>query len=67
MTREDKLIGKPRNGCPWTSRAERDKAALSDNLKRAAARGDWFCCHVRLGTCHGAKLYGVSREADRYR
>ena len=54
---------KPCAGCPWTSREERDKAALTEEVKAAARGGQWFCCHVNMGTCHGAARYGSSGRA----
>lgn len=47
----------PCGACPWVSRDERDKAAVSDPATQAAMQaGRWFCCHVNMGTCHGARL-----------
>lgn len=52
--------------CPWTSAAERDRAALTDKLKATAANGMWFCCHVNMGTCYGAQRFAASRAAEKY-
>ena len=40
--------------CPWSAKGQPD---LNDELRAAAARGAWFCCHVHLGTCWGAARY----------
>jgi len=53
----------PCDGCPWASAADRDRAALTDEVKAAAARGDWFCCHVNMGTCWGSVRYAKSGAA----
>lgn len=48
---------KPCSACPWVSRDPRDKAAVSAPAAQEAMKsGRWFCCHVDLGTCHGAAL-----------
>lgn len=45
---------KPCDACPWVP-----GRPLSDEIKpeheEALARGEWFCCHVNMGTCHGAE------------
>ena len=43
--------------CPWTQRGQPD---LTPVLRHAAMRGEWFCCHTRLGTCHGASRYALA-------
>jgi hypothetical protein len=54
--------GKPCAQCPWTSSDPRDKSAIDAHKARAAAEaGQWFCCHVNLGTCYGA--LAVSKRA----
>lgn len=40
--------------CPWFSGEERDKKAITTQLKLAAISGQFFCCHVRMGRCYGA-------------
>jgi hypothetical protein len=39
---------------------------LTDAARPALERGDWFCCHVRLDECDGARLLqqkmGVHKE-----
>lgn len=48
---------RPCAACPWMSRDPRDVAAVSDETTQDAMRaGTWFCCHVNLGTCHGARI-----------
>ena len=64
MTSVTEPKGTPCAGCPWTSKDQRDKDALTDEVRSAAARGVWFCCHVNLGTCHGAARYGASKAAQ---
>lgn len=53
---------KPCAGCPWTSKAARDRAALTDEVRAAAVEGKWFCCHVHMGTCYGAERYGKAKR-----
>lgn len=49
--------GRPCSACPWVSRDKDYRAAVSDPATRAAMEsGQWFCCHVNMGTCHGARL-----------
>lgn len=57
----------PCPGCPWTSVAERDREALTAEVRLAAAGGAWFACHVRMGTCHGAARYATSGAAAKLR
>jgi hypothetical protein len=59
------MESKPCNACPWTSKEQRDKEALTDEVKKAAASGAWFCCHVHMGTCYGAQRYAGSKPAER--
>lgn len=48
---------KPCSACPWTSKDQRDIDATSDPAVQASMQaGQWFCCHVNMGTCHGARL-----------
>ncbi len=48
---------KPCNACPWVSTDQRDKEAVSaPGMQEAMQNGNWFCCHVNMGTCHGAAL-----------
>lgn len=48
---------KPCDACPWVSQDSRDQAAVADPATRASMEaGNWFCCHVNMGTCHGARL-----------
>lgn len=48
---------RPCTACPWVSRDERDVQAVSNPETQAAMlEGRWFCCHVNMGTCHGARL-----------
>lgn len=52
---------KPCGECPWISKDLRDIEALTPTVRAAAARGDWFCCHVNAGTCWGAVRIGGAR------
>ena len=42
---------KPCEACPWMKPKQPD---ITPEVRAAAVRGDWFCCHVNMGTCHGA-------------
>lgn len=47
----------PCSACPWVSRDPRDVEAINAPGTQAAMEsGRWFCCHVNLGTCHGARI-----------
>ncbi len=49
--------GTPCGPCPWVSTDQRDKDTIEATGARAAMeQGKWFCCHVNMGTCHGARL-----------
>lgn len=50
----------PCEKCPWTLKGQPD---ITDELRQAAARGDWFCCHVNMGDCHGAARFAQSGAA----
>lgn len=52
-------MNKPCSSCPWT---QKDQPDLTDELRACAERGAWFCCHVHLGTCHGAERYATAKE-----
>jgi hypothetical protein len=54
--------GTPCDACPWVSKEARDKSALTPAVRDAAVRGEWFCCHIHQGTCHGARRYGESKR-----
>lgn len=48
---------RPCADCPWVSGQPRDREATTQpSVEQAMKRGDWFCCHVNMGTCYGAKL-----------
>lgn len=48
---------RPCSACPWVSTSPRDREAVADDATQEAMKaGKWFCCHVNMGTCHGAKL-----------
>lgn len=48
---------RPCAACPWVSTDARDRAAVEKPETQAAMQaGTWFCCHVNMGTCHGARL-----------
>lgn len=49
----------PCASCPWTAKGQPD---LTPVIREAAARGAWFCCHVHMGTCYGAKRYGDAKQ-----
>lgn len=53
---------KPCEQCPWLSKDERDRNALTPEVRDAAKRGAWFCCHVRMGTCYGAVKFGAALQ-----
>jgi hypothetical protein len=44
----------PCDKCPWVRKNQPD---ITPDVRRAAESGAWFCCHTRLGTCHGAESY----------
>lgn len=51
------MSDRPCDACPWVSRDERDVLAVADPATRQAMEeGRWFCCHINMGTCHGARL-----------
>lgn len=54
--------GAPCADCPWTSGLRRDVLALTEDVKQSAIDGKWFCCHVNLGTCHGARRFGNAKR-----
>lgn len=46
-------MSKPCSACPRVpGRPLSD--AIEDKHRQAAREGAWFCCHVNMGTCHGA-------------
>ncbi len=48
---------KPCSACPWVSKDPRDIEITSrPEMDAAMKAGKWFCCHVNMGTCHGAAL-----------
>lgn len=46
------MKNKPCPQCPWT---EKGQPLITEELKKARDAGEWFCCHVNMGTCHGAQ------------
>jgi len=57
-------IDAPCAACPWLSKDARDREAVeTPEVRSALAAGQWFCCHVNMGTCHGAER--VRRSMDR--
>lgn len=54
-------MSKPCDKCPWLH----EPGVLTPEVRAAAERGDWFCCHVRMGTCAGAAA--VSKKQERMR
>lgn len=60
--------GKPCADCPWVSKDPRDIEALKmTGIREAVAKGDWMCCHKRMGTCYGALFWGRSIHAEAFR
>jgi hypothetical protein len=58
---------KPCDQCPWLQKKPDEMVKrLTDAARPALERGDWFCCHVRLDECDGARLLqqkmGVHKE-----
>lgn len=55
----DQRVSKPRyhpcDKCPWVKRGQPD---LTPAIKQASVDGQWFCCHINMGTCIGAANYG---------
>ena len=43
----------PCAACPWMQKGRPD---ITPQVLASARRGDWFCCHVHMGTCAGAQL-----------
>jgi len=62
MKKQPTSSGLPCAACPWTSKHASDKAALTPEVRAAALAGSWFCCHVNLGTCHGAARYSKAKR-----
>lgn len=57
MTEQTPPEGKPCEKCPWTSKDPRDvELTAKPAFKNAMESGQWFACHVHMGTCHGARL-----------
>lgn len=52
-------VGKPCAACPWMQKGQ---PYITPPIREAAERGEWFCCHVHCGTCHGAAL--VAKRAQ---
>jgi hypothetical protein len=41
--------------CPWIQKhPDKDVQAMKKQALPSLKAGQWFCCHVNLGTCHGA-------------
>ncbi len=55
-------MSKPCEECPWTSKAQRDKDALTPEVRAAVKAGGWLPCHVYLGTCFGAERYAKAKN-----
>lgn len=54
-------MGKPCEKCPWMSKDARDIEAISaPEVQDAMKAGQWFCCHVHMGTCYGAELQSIA-------
>lgn len=54
MQLDKNLKNKPCKECPWI---QKGVPLATDQVKEACKNGKWFCCHVNLGTCHGAVNY----------
>lgn len=53
----DRTEGMPCGACPWVSTDQRDKDAVANPIMQTQMKmGGWFCCHVNMGTCYGARL-----------
>lgn len=53
----ERTEGRPCGPCPWVSRDQRDKDAVANPIIQTQMKmGGWFCCHVNMGTCYGARL-----------
>lgn len=52
-------LPKPCAHCPWTDAAQ-DVDAIVPGASASAKAGDWFCCHVHMGTCWGAVRFGAA-------
>jgi hypothetical protein len=53
----ERTEGRPCEPCPWVSTDPRDKEITSKPPFRTQMEmGGWFCCHVNMGTCYGARL-----------
>lgn len=51
----------PCAACPWMQKGQPD---ITPEVREAAEAGAWFCCHVHLGTCHGAALVSAHHSSD---
>lgn len=52
-------MSKPCKQCPWT---QKGRPLITPDLEEASKKGTWFCCHVNMGTCFGAKNVGKKFE-----
>lgn len=52
---------KPCSACPWIQKGQPD---ITPELRQLAQAGTWFCCHVNMGTCHGAAKQHASEAAS---
>lgn len=53
----ERTEGRPCGPCPWVSTDQRDKDAVANPIMQTQMQmGGWFCCHVNMGTCYGARL-----------
>lgn len=54
----ERTEGRPCSDCPWVSTKQRDKDATAPGTPchTQMTIGGWFCCHVNMGTCYGARL-----------
>lgn len=57
----DVVSNRPCPACPWTQKGQPD---ITDELRSCASDGQWFCCHVNMGTCFGAQRYAESRKRE---
>lgn len=60
-------MSKPCDQCPWIKGSKLHEESKDPALQEAMQAGRWFCCHVHLGTCHGAALMheAYKRQVER--
>ena len=43
---------------------KKNQPDITDEARSAMENGEWFCCHVRMGTCIGAKNLKLKHDKD---